>query len=221
LVKNRDLLTLCRQECGSRIFLDGTLKTVIHCYETYEHKKSDADAQSRHCVENMGSRQCVEETHRHTTPQTVTINATEFLHSKRNNNRKLTFPGPLDSLISCTRTCVRNQGVVQFNADGTPVKSKVKENKNCGNCEKEKQDKNGNGFSHCAMQLNCQLSPVDKKLEKHARQLCKFHAGQQEDNELNLCTCLETALGQNLHCTEQLSTAETCSSPASQSSGKN
>jgi len=223
LTKDRDLLTRCREECGARIFLESTRVKVVQCYEAYESKKSDADAANRQCVENMGSRICLEEGHQHTTPQIVTINATQFLHAgeNRNHNRKFPLPDSVNTLNSCTKTCIRNQGIVQFNPDGTLVKSKTKTCKNGGNGEKEKQGKNGNGYSSCAALLNCQLSPLNKKIDKHAKQLCKFQLGLQEDNEFHLCTCLEAALGQTLHCTDPLPTTGTCSSTASQCAGGN
>jgi len=218
LTRDHNLLVNCRQHCGTRVFLDETLQKVVHCYDEYEHKRADIESQRRQCVENMGSRQCVSESLT-TPPQTVTINTTEFLQAgaKRVTIRKASMPSALNQMHACVRTCVKNLGFVQFNADGTPIeKPTLKSAKtNTVNEEKQVPEKNGNDHIVCAAQLNCQLSPVDKKLDKQAKQLCKFQPGHNEDLELQLCTCLETALGQNMYCDQQLHPAS-CS-PSAQS----
>jgi len=160
----------------------------------------------------MGVRSC-HSTNAHTPPQTVTINTTEFLHSntKSSGTRKVAYPDSISTLNSCLKTCVKNQGTVQFNPDGTVVKA-AKPPK--GNGNGEKNHKNGKEYTLCATHLGCQLAAVDKKLEKQAKHLCKLQSGPQDDYDSNLCTCLETALGQNLHCADQLSNSESCSSPS-------
>jgi len=207
--KERGLLSNCRQECGSKIFLQPTLQKVIHCYDEYEHGKSDADARNQRCLDEMGSKYCVSPGTQ-PRPQTVVINTTEYLHdgTKRNYNRKISFPDSISSLNSCIKTCVKNDGIVQFNPNGTPVKS----TKTAKDGNEEKKQKNGKHYELCANQLGCQLVPVDKKLEKQVKQLCKFQPGPQDDYDSQLCTCLENTLGQNLHCAEKLSSSESCSS---------
>jgi len=221
--KESHLLASCRKECGARVFLDSTSKKVSGCYEAFDKKRSDSDSQSRQCVESMGVRQCVSDQH-HETPATFTINTTEYLQSgnKRcNGQKKLVLPESVNQLNTCIRTCVKNLGVVQFNPDGTIAKpatqTKTGKNKENGEQKKEKENGGRSGTAAiCATMLNCQLSPIDKKLDKQARQLCKFQPQEsQEDTEMTLCTCLESALGQNLHCTEQLST-ESCASTSTQ-----
>jgi len=215
--KENDLLTACRRECGARIFLDGTLKKITGCYDTFDHKRNEADTNHRQCVESMGVRQCLSD-HHVDTPQTFTINTTEYLQAgtkqNANRNRKLALPESINQLNLCTQTCVQNLGIVEFNPDGSIVKSKAANGKNKNNGEKQEQKngkENGNGNGNygkaalCSVLLNCQLSPLDKKLDKQARQLCKFQPGiHQENTELALCTCLEGVMGQNLYCTEQL-----------------
>jgi len=223
--RDHNLLTACRQECGSRIFLDSTSKKIASCYETFDHKRSEDDSHIRQCVESMGSKQCISD-HHIDTPSTFTINTTEFLQAgnKRNGNgnRKLTLPDSINQLNVCTRTCVKNLGIVQFNADGSIVQSNTKTAKNGEKQEQKNGKENGGNEAKtallCATLLNCQLSPLDKKLEKQAKQLCKFKPGTHEDTEMALCTCLETAVGQNLHCTEQLSPSDSCSSTTAQCS---
>jgi len=222
--RDHNLLTACRQECGARIFLDPTLKKVVGCYDTFDHKRNEADSHRRQCVESMGSRQCISD-HHVDTPATFTINTTEYLQGNKrcSGNRKLALPDSVNQLNLCTRTCVQNLGIVQFNADGSIVKPAT--TKAAKNGEKQEQEKNGkeNGNGHgaktaqlCATLLNCQLSPLDKKLDKQAKQLCKFKPGTHEDTEMALCTCLESALGQNLRCTEQMSPPEPCTSATAQ-----
>jgi len=219
--KEHDLLTACRRECGARIFLDSTSKKIGACYDTFDHKKNEACSNHRQCVESMGVRQCVSD-HHVDTPQTFTINTTEFLQAgnnqKANANRKLILPESVNHLAVCTRHCVQNLGVVEFNPDGSIVKSKTATGKKQEQQKNGKENDNGNGNSGkaalCSVLLNCQLSPLDKKLDKQARQLCKFQPGiHQEDHELALCTCLEGALGQNLYCTEQLAPAANAQCP--------
>jgi len=224
--KEHELLTACRRECGARIFLDSTMKKIGGCYDTFDHKKHEACSNHRQCVESMGVRQCISD-HHIETPQTFTINTTEFLQAgtkqNANGHRKLILPESVNQLAVCTRTCVQNLGVVNFNPDGSIIKPKTANN---GKNKQEKQkngQENGNGNGNsgkaalCSVLLNCQLSPLDKKLDKQARQLCKFQPGiHQEDNELALCTCLEGALGQNLYCTEQLTPAHACTTPTAQ-----
>jgi len=228
--KDHNLLTACRQQCGSRIFLDPSLNKVVDCYETFDQKRSDVELHQHECVESMGSRQCISDEHIET-PSTFTINTTEYLQAgtkRTNGHRKLNLPESVNQLNTCIRTCFKNLGIVQFNPDGTIVKAntgktgKTGKNKENGEETQEqhrngKENGNGNGNNGktalCATLLNCQLSPIDKKLDKQAKQLCKYQPGPQEDTEMALCTCLETALGQNLYCAEQLSPPNQCLSP--------
>jgi len=215
VAKDRNLVANCRQACAEKIFLNPTLQKVSQCYDEYERTRADVESRTRQCVEEMGSRQCVS-SHTHTPPQTVTINATDYLQTGAKRNHKIAYPDSINQLNSCVRTCFKNQGIIQFNPDGTLIKA-PKTPKTNGNGEKT-QNKNGKEYSLCATQLNCQLAPLDKKLDKHAKQLCKFQPVPQGDHDSKLCGCLETALGQNLHCAEQFSPQGSCSSPTAQCS---
>jgi len=221
--QQEDLSSRCRRECAATLLPNETSNQVTRCYEAYENGKRDQKTNKYQCVQNLISRPCLTDQQQQAPPTqtTLTVDPTKIVQPRVKRNYKLGYPTQLNLYQACVKTCRKNRGVVQFNLDGTPVKPTTKP---AGNLQQpvvpaNTAQKPGKGFVACAAQLGCQLVPVDKSLEKQAKQICKYQSTQVEDQEFKLCTCLEGALNQNLQCTPTPA-QDTCSSSGSQSGEK-
>lgn len=217
--QQQDLFSKCRQECGVALLPNDTINQVSQCYQDYEQGKRDHKTNKYQCVENLINKPCITDQQTTPPPQTTfTVDPSKMVQRRQKRNYKMLYPHQLSLYNSCVKTCRKNQGVVQFNVDGTPVKSTT------GNAQpgfdptktNNGQQKPGKGYALCAQQLNCQLLPINKQLQKQAKEICKYQNAPNEDFDLKLCTCLETALNQNFQCVPPTAT-DTCSSASSQS----
>jgi len=222
--QHQDLSARCRQQCGTTLLPNETIEQVANCFATYENGRRDQKTNKYRCVENLISRPCL--TDQQQTPPTqatLTVDPSKIVQPRIKRNYKAGYPAQLNLYHSCVKTCRKNSGVVHFNLDGTPVKQATKQATNTQQTvdmtKINAAQKPGKGFAACAAQLGCLLVPVDKQMEKQAKQICKYQNAQVEDHELKLCTCLEGALNQNFQCTPTPA-VETCSSSASQSGEK-
>jgi len=203
--QQQDLSGKCRRECSAAFLPNDSGDSVSQCYHAYEQGKRDFKTNKYHCVENMVNKPCVTDQQATPPPQTTfTVDPTKIVQHRQKRNYKLSYPHQLNLYTSCVKTCRKNQGVVQFNLDGTPIKTVPGNTQNAFDATKAnvgQQQKTGKGYALCAQQLNCQLLPTNKQLQKQAKEICKYQNPPAEDFELKLCTCLETALKQNFQCT--------------------
>jgi len=219
-VQQSDLFSKCRQECGVALLPNDSIDQVAQCYQAYEEGKRNHKNSKHQCVEKFISRPCISDQQHQSAPPpqtTLTVDSSKISTHKTKRNYKTLLPTHLSLYNTCVKTCRKNRGMVQFNVDGTPVKTATKPASNCQNVDPAKTTlKPEKGYASCAVKLNCQLLPLDKNVEKQAKQICKYQKAQVEDVEVKLCTCLENALKQNFQCT----TADTCSSPSGQTGQK-
>jgi len=208
-----DLSARCRQECGIALIPSDTIDATAQCYQRYEQAKRDHKSNKHRCVENLVSKPCLsDQPHSASQPTTFSVDPSTLIQHRIKRNYKQFYPTQLNLYHQCVKTCRKNQGVVHFNLDGTPVKTATKTPTNAATpVVPNMVQKPGKGYAACATKLNCLLVPVDKNLEKQAKQICKYQTAQVEDFEFNLCTCLETALKQNFQCTTA-PVVDTCSS---------
>lgn len=224
--QQQDLFSRCRHECGVALIPNDTIEQVSNCYQAYEQGKRDQKTNKYRCVENLISRPCLTNDEHQAPPvqATLTVDPTKIVQNRIKRNYKQFYPSQLNMYTACVKTCGKNRGIVQFNLDGTPVKASTKTATNtqhgvAGMNNMITAQKPGKGYALCAAHLGCQLVPVDKQMEKQAKQICKYQTTQVEDQELKLCTCLEGALSQNFQCVPTSAPAtETCASQSGEKS---
>jgi len=198
-----DLFARCRQECGVALLPSDTVDQVSQCYQAYEQGRRDFKTNKYHCVENLINKPCITDQQTTPPPQTTfTVDPSKMVQHRQKRNYKMLYPSQFNLYTSCVKTCRKNQGVVQFNLDGSPMKTAAT-NPQQATLDAAKANvgqKPGKGYALCAQQLNCHLLPIDKLMQKQAKEICKYQNPFVDDFELKLCTCLETALKQNFQC---------------------